>query len=81
MNRKVYVDVFLLNDKTGNIVPMIILWRNGMKYKIDRILQVKAAANLDVGGYGTRYTCLINGQTRQLYLEDYRWFMSVKESA
>ena len=76
---KTYVDVILLNSKDGKLKPLAILWHNGIKYSIDKIIQITRAASTISGGTGIRYTCFIQGHSRYLYLEDDRWFIEKKE--
>ncbi len=71
---KRYVDVILLQRKTGELIPMYVCWENGKRYKIDKILNRQRRAS-PVGGCGMRYTCLISGNRRNLYLEKDRWFI------
>lgn len=71
-----YVNVVCMYDIQGNIKPLFIIWDNGVKYKIDRIIQRCQAASLKSGGSGLRYTCLFeNNQKRYLFLDDNRWFI------
>lgn len=71
---KRYVDVILMQKKTGEMLPMYVCWDNGKKYKIDRILNAEKRAS-PVGGCGIRYACMIQGKRRHLYLEKDRWFI------
>ena len=70
-----YVEVLARFSQQGEIIPLWIIWHNGVKYKIDRILQKCPAACLKGGGAGIRYTCLIQNQRRYLYLNNNRWFV------
>ncbi|MBP3891170.1 MAG: hypothetical protein J6D29_03270 [Solobacterium sp.] len=71
---KRYVDVVLIQKKSGGIVPLYVCWENGKKYKIDRIISAERRAS-PVGGCGMRYACMIQGKRRNLYLEKDRWFI------
>lgn len=44
-------------------------------YEIDRVLDIRQAAALKVGGCGLRYTCRIRGQQTYLFLDEDRWFV------
>lgn len=82
---KVYVKVRADHLPDGRIIPLMIRTEAGEVVKIDRILDVREAPALKVGGQGTRYTCQIPQRTddaiteREIFLfhdRDY-WFMEV----
>ena len=77
--RKVYVDVYTRFDKDGTIFPLCIVWEDGTKYEIDKVIDIRPAASLKAGGWGIRYTCMIKGQRKYLFLENQRWFTEGKE--
>lgn len=79
MERKVYVDITLKQDKEGNIRPISFEWEDGHIYEIDRLKKVQRAAALKVGGSGIRYTVMICGKERYLFQEDEgKWFLEAK---
>lgn len=71
---KRYVDVVLVQKKSGDLCPLYVIWEDGMKYRIDKVLDVQRRASR-VGGCGIRYACLIHGRRRNLFLEKNRWFI------
>ena len=71
---KRYVDVILLHKRGGDLTPMYICWEDGKKYKIDKVISASRRASV-VGGCGMRYTCMIQGELRNLYLEKDKWFI------
>ena len=71
---KRYVDVVIMVDKNGGIKPLSICWEDGKSYPIDRVVSIEPRASV-VGGCGMRYTCMIQGQTRHLFLEKNRFFI------
>jgi len=77
--RKVYVTVTALFKVDGTILPISIEWEDGRNYEIDKIIEVRQAASLKVGGQGTRYLCRIQGRESNLFLEGTRWFVEGKE--
>lgn len=79
MSCKKYVDVAARFDRDGNILPICIIWEDGVQYPIDRILDIRRAASLKAGGAGIRYTCRIAGKSKYLWLEESRWFVEAKE--
>lgn len=78
--KKVYVDVVTLYAKEGDIIPLKILWSDGTRYDIDKVLDVCKAASLKVGGVGFRYKCRIQGKEKFLFFEtnENKWFVEVK---
>ena len=71
---KKYVDVLTVMGKNEVLKPVAVLWDNGIKYEIDRVLQIRNKAS-SVGGCGLCYECVIQGQKRDLYFERTRWFL------
>ncbi|MGI6686366.1 MAG: hypothetical protein ACOX47_13020 [Bacillota bacterium] len=80
MRHKVYVDVTARFDKGGNVIPENIIWEDGRRFEIDRVLDVRPAASLKAGGCGIRYTCRIWGKETFLFLEGNRWFVEAKKN-
>ncbi|MDR0906396.1 MAG: hypothetical protein LBN00_09555 [Oscillospiraceae bacterium] len=75
---KVYVAVNADITAEGQVLPRSFVWEDGVRYEIDRVLDVRRAASLKAGGAGLRYTVKIQGRERYLWLEDDgggRWFM------
>jgi hypothetical protein len=81
-DQKVYVDVIEKRRKDGRILPIFVLWEDGIRYKIDKILDLRRAASLKAGGVGLRYTIRVGGRETYLYLEDdkvdAKWFVERK---
>ncbi len=75
MKEKKYVDMVVLQYKSGTIKPLYVVWEDGRKYEIDKVLDIRPSANLNVGGRGIKYTCKIQGYIRELYLENDKWFL------
>ena len=78
MPKKVYVNVTAEFSEDGKIIPRSFRWEDGNIYEIDRVLDIRPAASLKVGGQGLRYTCRIKGKQSFMFLEDGRWFMEGK---
>lgn len=78
--KKNYVSVNCNHDCEGNVTPSYLLWEDGRKFEIDRVLEVRKAASPRTGGSGTRYTCRIKGRPIYLYCEDGqgKWFVESK---
>ena len=78
--KKVYVDVVTLYAKEGDVIPLKILWADGTKYDIDKVLNVCKSASLKCGGVGLRYNCRIQGKDKYLFFEtnENKWFVEAK---
>jgi hypothetical protein len=77
--QKVFVSVVVRFNPEGDMRPLFLIWEDGRKYEIDRILDVRPAASLKAGGTGLRYRCRICGRETYLYYEGPRWFMEGKD--
>jgi len=76
--RKAYVEVVAEFSREGQIYPRILIWEDGRRFAIDRILDRRPAASLKAGGVGIRYTCLIRNKQVFLYLEENKWFVEAQ---
>ncbi len=73
---KLYLSVLAEFTQEGRILPRVILWPNGRRFPVERILSIRRAASMKAGGPGVRYVCRISGQERTLFLEErVRWFV------
>lgn len=77
-SRKVFVKVLAQFDEEGNVHPVNITWEDGRKYEIDKVLDVRRACAMKVGGTAIRYTVRINGRTTCLFEDDGKWFVEGK---
>ncbi len=76
---KVYIDVAVLFSTEGTMTPLYLLWEDGRRFDIDRVLSVGREANKRAGGCGICYRCRILGQEAKLYYEEnYKWFVEAK---
>ena len=75
---KVYVTVNEDRLEDGTILPRAITWEDGHSYEIDRVLDIRPTASLKAGGAGIRYTVLVEGKRKYLWLEDQRYFVERK---
>ena len=75
---KAYVDVVAYFSKDGRLMPQTIIWEDGHRYDVDRILKIERCASRKAGGTGIRYTCRIEGKESHIYLEEDRWFVERK---
>lgn len=61
---KVYVDVVAEFSKEGCLIPILFVWEDGRKYKIDKVLKIERCASRKAGGVGTMYTCMVQGKEK-----------------
>jgi len=66
---KVYVPVVASFDTEGRLIPRELVWEDGRRYTIDRVLDIRPAAALKAGGQGDRYTVQICKQQSYLFFE------------
>ena len=74
---KEYVSVEMSVDVCGRVHPTAIIWEDGKRFEIDRILDIRPSTSQKGGGIGTRFTCRIRGLERYLYWENPRWFVEI----
>lgn len=72
---KCYVEVIARHDLEGNVHPLSIIWEDGRSFAIDRVMERRHAASMKVGGHGLRYTVLIEGHPKFLWLDDQGWYV------
>ena len=66
---KVYVEVIVKVNADGSIRPLMLIWEDGEKFEIDRILDIRQAPALKAGGQGDRYTIMVQGKQSYLFFE------------
>lgn len=66
---KAYVTVFVEFKKDGTMLPRYIIWEDGIKYEIDRVVDIRPGYAAKAGGQGDRYTVMVNGRRTYLYFE------------
>ena len=71
------ITVIAKMDHNANVIPLEILWEDGRKFSIDRVLDIRKAASTKGGGMGLRYLVEINNQERYIWLDDYFWFIEI----
>lgn len=76
--RKHYVEVVARIDGDGAVTPLQVVWDDGRRFEIDRVLDVRQAASLKVGGTGLRYLVRIGQNTTYLFYENPRWFVEAR---
>lgn len=71
------IDVITKMTASNGIIPLFVEWENGMKFEIDKVIEISRRASLKGGGSGLRYTCIIKGKTKYLFLDDYVWKVEI----
>ena len=66
---KVYVEVIVKVNADGSIRPLMLIWEDGEKFEIDRILDIRQAPALKAGGQGDRYKIMVQGKQSYLFFE------------
>lgn len=69
LEKRVYVDVDATFDRCGRVFPRALVWEDGCRYEIDRVLYVRPAAAARAGSGGDRYTIVVRGRESYLYFE------------
>lgn len=68
-NTKVYVDVNVLFNALGEMIPRSLTWEDGTIFEIDRVSDIRQASAMKAGGQGDRYTISILGKKSYLFFE------------
>ncbi|HIS92454.1 MAG TPA: hypothetical protein IAA84_05485 [Candidatus Alectryocaccomicrobium excrementavium] len=76
--QKIYLKVRADHLPDGRIVPLMFRAGEDETVRIDRILDVREAPSLKMGGQGTRYTCRVAGQEIYLFHDRDRWFLETQ---
>jgi hypothetical protein len=78
---KRYVEVISDTSEDGVVTPLVVVWEDGRRFTIDRVLDRRQAHSLKTGGTGMRYTVSVSGQPTYLWYEGPRWFVEAKAAA
>lgn len=69
MGAKVYVQVHADFNIDGVMLPRELIWEDGEKYAIDRVVDICQAVAMKAGGQGDRYTIEVRGHKSYLFFE------------
>ncbi|MGJ4851415.1 hypothetical protein ACH6CV_14325 [Bacillota bacterium Meth-B3] len=72
---KEYLRVRVDCEPDGRMIPLAIYPDEGGPEVIDKVLDVREAPSLKMGGQGVRYTCRMRGQEIYLFCDRGQWFM------
>jgi len=82
--KRIIVKVLVDFSPDGEMTPVRITWPDGRVFPIDKVLDVRQAADIACGGNGLRYLCRIAGREVPLwygYLPEIKrdgWWMNGK---
>ena len=76
---KQVVDMIAKFNQNGDVMPIAIVWPDGKKFTIDKVLDVRRAASLKLGGHGIRYRVRIRDRVIDIFNDDGVWFLDVAE--
>jgi hypothetical protein len=82
----IYMTVLTQIDQTGLMLPSEILWPDGRRFPIDKVIRWRKAQQYDLDT--TRYDVIIKGQEKELYFRQShsniispinigRWFVEI----
>lgn len=66
---KTYVSVTADFSDEGVMLPRSIVWEDGFRYEIDRVLDIRPSFAAKAGGQGDRYTITVSGKRTFLFFE------------
>lgn len=77
---KRYVTVVAETTADGLVTPLQIVWSDGRRFRIDRVLDRRQAHSLKTGGVGMRYIVRVGGTETHLWhdTDQGRWFVEAK---
>lgn len=75
--QKQMVEVIALFSIDGQIIPLEIIWIDGKRFRVDKVMTKKRVPSRTGGLLVERYTILVEGQQRYLYYqkEGEKWFV------
>ena len=77
INVRKNINVIAKMNANGNILPLEIIWEDGRKFEIDKVLDIRKSASTKGGGNGLRFTVRIKNHQRYMWLDDYYWFIEI----
>ena len=76
---KRYVEVISDTSEDGTITPLTIIWKDGRRFDIDKVIGRRQAYSFEAGGGGMRYTIRVGKTETYLFHENPKWFVAAKE--
>lgn len=75
------VEVIHSTDRSGLVTPLVIVWADGRRFRIERVLDRRLAKSLKDGGEGLRYTVRIGHTDTYLWWDGTYWSVDAKVRA
>lgn len=72
---RIELNIIVQHLPNGQAIPKTIIWEDGRKFPIDKVLDIRKAAATKCGGIGIRYICKICGKEVAIFDEDGVWFI------
>lgn len=72
---QIKLNIIVQHTPEGEAMPKTIIWEDGRKFSIDKVLDKRKAAAFQCGGVGNRYICRICGKEIAIFEEDGVWFI------
>ena len=72
---KIELNIIVQHLPNGEAIPKAIIWEDGRRFPIDKVLDKRKATALKYGGTGIRYICRICGKEVAIFDEDGIWFL------
>lgn len=72
---RIKLNIVVLHTEDGKSFPKTILWEDGRRFSIDKVIDIRKAAALKCGGIGTRYICKVCNKEVAIFDEDGCWFL------
>lgn len=77
--QKKFVKVIVEVNELGEKKPLTVIY-NDEAFEVDRVLDMRPAVSLKVGGIGERYKVRIRGFETNLFCERDKWFVEEKNN-
>ena len=77
---KRYVGVIADTTADGTIRPLSVLWEDGRRFDVDRVLDARQAVSARTGDPGIRFTVQVGPRVTYLWYENPRWFVEPRDS-
>ena len=70
---KTPIKMVLACNEDGVMTPLCVLWKDGSKFKIDEVLDIKPR-----GVNSILYKVKIHGKTKEIYFDRNKWYVNQK---
>lgn len=77
---RAYVRVEAWFGEDGTVHPTCIIWKDGVRYPVESVLDIRPGVSLPADGAGMRYTVSIGGRVTFVYQAGTQWFVEAKKA-